>query len=49
MAAYSYGLIFVRDWQMTGQIKLIVEQNSVYSTDFFQNTMTPSELKMSHL
>ena len=44
MTAYSYGYISVRDWQMTGQIKLIVEQNSVYGIDLFSNTMTASEL-----
>ena len=33
---------------MTGQIKLIVERNSVYGTDLVPNTITPSELRISH-
>ena len=38
----------MRDWQITGQTKLIVEQKSVYGTDLFPNTITPSELRISH-
>ena len=47
MTASSYVSISVRDWQMRGQIKFIVERKSVYGTDFLPNTMTP-EFKMSH-